>query len=351
MADAPLRFRWVRQLAGILAVVGLVGALALMGVGVVVAATSVAGSGGVASGLGLVLGGLVLSVLSLSTYGLTTLILKIESTASRLQTTLLDVEERVTAMTGPLRDIAANSQLSDAAKSVAHREKEREALRNAIREDILRQDWEAAYYLIEQMAERFGYREEADRIRREVDHSRQETIERMIVEAISRLGQLCDGRNWEQARTELDRLVRLFPNHERVRTAVGLVDRKRDEYKAGLLRAYNEALGRNDSERCIGLLKELDGFLTRNEAAAMAESARAVFRTQLHNMGVQFSLAVTEGRWRDALEVGVKLVDEYPNSRMAQEVRDKLDALQKRAGYTASAAAELIRQKSADATS
>ncbi len=42
-----------------------------------------------------------------------------------------------------------------------------------------------------------------------------------------------------------------------------------------------------------------------------------------------------EGFWRDALEVGVSIAEEFPNSRIAQEVRERLNILRERAGLAA----------------
>jgi len=334
----------LRRLGFFAASAGVLGGLTVLCAGVVMLWPPV-DAAALTAGISLLLGGILLNVISLLTGGILLLALKVESTTHRLHSTLLDLDERVAAMAQPLKEIAENSHISDAAKSIAHRAKEREALRAAIRDDILHQDWEAAYYLIDQMETRFGYRQEAQKIRSEVDHSRQETIERMIVEAVGHIESQCNQRNWNQARAEAERLLRLFPNHEKVKDVMDLVDRKRDEYKAELFRAYHEALSRNDSGRCLEILKELDPVLTRSEAEALADSARGVIRSQLLNMGVQFSLAVAERRWRDALEVGLQITAEYPNSRMAQEVREKLSVLQKRAGYSPSALAEIVQQR------
>ena len=76
----------------------------------------------------------------------------------------------------------------------------------------------------------------------------------------------------------------------------------------------------------------MDNYLTPTEAAALEESARDVFRARLHNMGVQFSLFVTEQAWHKALKLGKEIIREYPNSRMAEEVRQKIDTLKQRAG-------------------
>lgn len=345
MSDVPLRFRWLRQLGAVIACLGVFGGIIMLIVGIVLLAAPGQEAQWILAGTGLLLGGFLLGVLSFLSYGCLLMLLKMESTTHRLHSTLLDLDERVAGMGEPLHAIMENTEISDSAKSIAHRAKEREALRSAIREEILHQDWEAAYYLIHQMERRFGYRQEAQRIRREVETSRQETIERMIVEAMKHIEDLCDRRAWAQARAEAERLTRLFPNHEQAKTAGDLVDRKRDDYKAELFRAYNEAFSRNESDRCVAILKELDPFLTRSEAEAIAESARGVFRAQLHQLGVQFSIAVNERRWRDALETGLRITSGFPNSRMAEEVRGRLDALQKKAGLSAGDIADVIEQK------
>ena len=53
------------------------------------------------------------------------------------------------------------------------------------------------------------------------------------------------------------------------------------------------------------------------------ESARGVFRAKLHNLGVQFAIRVTDQNWSEALVIGEQIMDEYPNTRMAQEVQEK----------------------------
>lgn len=344
VADIPLRFRWLRRVGAVYVTVGVISGLVMLITGVLLLVRS-GDALPAGAAFSSVLGGILVAAVSLLSYGVLLLILKIEATTQRLHTTLMDLDERLAAVGDPIKAIAKNTQISDAAKSIAHRAAEREALRSAIRDDILHQDWEAAYYLIDQMEHRFGYRQEAQKIRREVDSSRQETIERMIIEAVHHIEDLCNQRHWEQARTEAERLVRLFPRHEQVQGVTDVIDRKRDEYKASLLRGYHEAFGRNESERCVRILKELDPYLTSSEAEALAESARGVFRSQLHNLGVQFSLAVAEKRWRDALETGLRITGGFPNSRMAQEVREKMEVLRKRAGYSTDAVADVIEQR------
>jgi hypothetical protein len=71
-------------------------------------------------------------------------------------------------------------------------------------------------------------------------------------------------------------------------------------------------------------------YLTPNEGLALQESAKDVFRTKLHNLGVKFSLAVTDKQWTEALQTGEQIVRDFPNSRMAKEIREKIDILRQR---------------------
>ena len=99
------------------------------------------------------------------------------------------------------------------------------------------------------------------------------------------------------------------------------------KHKLRLLEAYGEAVKKTDIDRSIDLLRELDKYLAPQEAAALEESARGVLRAKLHNLGVQFAMRITEENWAEALAIGEQIVRAYPNSRMAKEVRDKMDQL------------------------
>ncbi len=60
-----------------------------------------------------------------------------------------------------------------------------------------------------------------------------------------------------------------------------------------------------------------------------------MFKEKLLRLGVQFRFAVTERRWQDALAIGLEIIRDYPNARMASEVRDALDMLRQRAHESA----------------
>ncbi len=101
--------------------------------------------------------------------------------------------------------------------------------------------------------------------------------------------------------------------------------------KKELLAAWDEAVKREQTDRGLEILRELDLYLTANEGLALQEAARSVFRNKLHSLGVQFSLAVSEKDWAKAFETGHQIVRDFPNSRMAEEIRARWDILKQRA--------------------
>jgi hypothetical protein len=55
------------------------------------------------------------------------------------------------------------------------------------------------------------------------------------------------------------------------------------------------------------------------------------------NLGVRFKLMVQDHQWQDAIIVGEQIIAEFPNTRMAQEVRDLLPVLRERVAAGAAA--------------
>ena len=233
---------------------------------------------------------------------------------------------------GLLQQISENVLISDAAKEVVYRTRDRELMKNAIQEDIDHQDWEAAYRLLEQMQSRFGYSREAAQFRRLVDSHRSRAIKAVIEETRLQVDSLCAAANWNEAQALLDSLARQFPSSsEAKRMAQQTVSQKRTEHKDRLLADWNQAVEDEQIDRGIELLQKLDEYLSPAEAVDLKESARGVFRAKLQNLGVAFSVAVSEKKWNQALQIGQEIITEFPNSRMAEEVKGKLDVLQQRA--------------------
>ncbi len=332
MSERPQRLDHLRRtaaVAGLGAGLGVIG-LAICG-GYLLAAGVEGGHLTIFVGVGVV----GLSLLAVSLYllvkSLVELGLKIEATSFRIYDNLREIVDFYRDDRKQLQTIADNVQLSDTARALAHRDRERAALRLAINEEIVRGDIEAAYALVEQLEARHGYRNEAARLRREVDLCRARETSYKLQEAVEQVRRHIAAQEWDRARREMDRLLAQHPNNSDVLDLPKLFTIRRGDHKRRLLKEWDQSVQRNEVDRGIAILRELDQYLTPNEAAALEESARGVFRTKLHNLGLQFSLAVSEHNWREALAVGREIVEEFPNSRMAGEVRERLDVLARRA--------------------
>ncbi len=278
---------------------------------------------GALAGLGI----LLLSLLA----GALRVLLKIESNAFRAHDAMLEIRDATSRSAERLESIAKHAPLSDLARSITSREHEREVIRRAFNETLISGDFEAAYFLADQLEQRHGYRQEADRLRNEIQAARNDARHRYVAESVERVERLLAENDWDRARAEIERLAKAYPDETAVQRLPERFRQARADHKRKLLKEWDESVQRNDIDRGIAILKALDQYLTPNEAAALEESARGVFRAKLHNLGVQFSLAVHDRQWAAALSVGQQIIAEFPNTRMAAEVGEHLEALRLRA--------------------
>jgi len=225
------------------------------------------------------------------------------------------------------RKIADLLTLSEQAKSLLYRDREVEAIREMVHQMLVRQDYAAAEQLISSVEQRPTYAQEAVALRKDVVITRQASIEGRADLAVKRVEELIERREWHRAARETGRLVQAFPANPKVTALASRIESAKARQKRDLLQAYGEAVRRNDLDGSIDLLKQLDTYLTPQEAAALQDSARGVFRAKLHTLGVQFAIQVTEGQWKNAIAVGEEIIRNFPNSRMAQEVLTRMDQL------------------------
>lgn len=319
-----------RQKAQIAMVLGVLGGAGLLCTGVVQAIRS-------GDGMVPIFGGVLLLVTCPTMYLILAAILKVAVSARRTAASMDEMRDATQTLRAQLDLLAGGSQVSDSMKAIIHRDKDLKALRDALRSSIVKGDWDNAHYIIEQMDKKLGMHEEAARLLAEVDQARKDTIEVKLDEAMARIDALFGARQWERAQGEMDRLAKLFPDNSAVLTLPQKMIAARTAHKNELLAEWDAAVKREDADRGIEVLRALDAYLTPGEAKELGELARGVFKARLVNLGVQFGLAVSEQRWRDALEAGVQITDEFPNSRMAKEVAEKIDVLRIRAGMVADA--------------
>lgn len=264
-------------------------------------------------------------------YGVVSAHIATENSVNNVSARMGRLETLLDDLAKTSRKVSDLASLSEQAKSLLFREREIEAFREAIHAEMVRQNYQTAEALISAIETRFGYAEEARKFREEIDASRKATVQEKIDGAVLRVQETIASHDWARAAREALRLLRIFPTDAKVAALPAQVETARNRHKRDLLQEYGEAVKKNDIDRGIELLKELDLYLTPQEAAALEESARGVFRARLHNLGVQFAIRVTELQWADAVATGEEIIREFPNTRMAQEVRQKMDLLKSRA--------------------
>jgi len=282
-------------------------------------------------------GELVGAIWLFAIYGVVQVLVANEAAVSQTTGRLKRIETLLEDQGRSAKRLIDLASLSDQAKSIIHRDKEIEALREVIHDDMMRQDYQTAEAMIEMVEKRLGYADEGARLRRELDAARKDTLEEKIDRAIIRIKDMIEKHDWPRALRAAQRLEALFPDNAKVAELPRRVLAERTKHKRQLLQEYGEAVRKNDVDKSIELLRRLDRHLTPQEAAALEESARGVFRAKLHNLGVQFAICVTDERWAEAVATGEEITREFPNSRMSQEVNQKMPQLRARAAEAAAA--------------
>jgi len=237
-----------------------------------------------------------------------------------------------------LQEIANRQLLSETAKRVAYRNEDLSALRRVIRRDIDSGAYDAAIALAQEMSATYGFKEEAEGYREEAIRGRAAGREAKIDQAIAQLDKLIEQNDFESATQAAAKIQRLFPESERVRVLERRVTQAREQYKHDLERRFLQAAQKDDIDAAIELLEEMDKYLTEQEAEPFYETARGVIGKKRDNLGVQFKMAVQDKEWNQAVRVGEQIIREFPNSRMADEVRGMLDLLRQRAAGQQAAA-------------
>ncbi|MHC4222044.1 MAG: hypothetical protein ACYST9_06450 [Planctomycetota bacterium] len=226
-----------------------------------------------------------------------------------------------------LGQINQNTRLSESAKTIASRDADRQALRETVFERLHRQDFYTTYEIIDEIGKYPDYKDFAKQLRSEADNFHNANDIEKVNQVIEHIDKLLDNYQWSKARKQIESLLRDKPGIERVKQLRQRMVDKKQERKKILLNAWDGAVKRQATNRGIEILRELDSYLTPNEALALQEAARDVFRNKLHNLGVQFALAVSGKDWEKAIGTGREIIHKFPNSKMATEIHGKMDIL------------------------
>ena len=220
--------------------------------------------------------------------------------------------------------------LSDSAKRVLFRERELELLRRTIEDDLSRGDFNAALILCDDMA-RLGYAEEAEAFRTRVLPARNEQHETVIHESLRSFDELLQTRDWSAAYLEASRLRRLYPESHLLHGITQRIEDAKADHKHHLEDAFREAAARDDVSKAMKLLRELDLCITREEARQLTPIAKGVIDKHRNYLEIQFKMAVSDHRWQEAAEIGATIIEDFPNTKMADEVRSMIDVIRTRA--------------------
>lgn len=242
---------------------------------------------------------------------------------------LLDEQNRL------LVQIHEHTMLTEGSKRVLYRSKELQLLRSAIEGDIGKGDYDAALTLCRIMAEEFGFREEAEGFREIIESARRDRFDQQIRDALAILDEALAQRNWTAAHAEASRMRRLYPDSSAVSELDGRISSAREEHKRQLRDRFLAAADHGDVETAMSLLRELDRYLTKDEAQQLQETAASVVARHRENLSVQFNIAVRDRNWSEAVKAGNHIIREFPNSKMADEVRSMLEVLRTRATQAA----------------
>ncbi len=226
-----------------------------------------------------------------------------------------------------LTQINHSTRISETAKAIAFRDADKQSLREAVFEKVQEQDFDAAEEMINEIAKRPEYQELAEELRAQAERYRTATDQERANQVIAHIDKLLEECQWARASAQIEGLIKAYPESEQAKAMRQILHDKKQERKKILLAAWDDAVRGQETDRSLEILKELDPYLTPNEGLALQEAARDIFRTKLHNLGMQFSIAVTEKQWNSAFDIGQQIIKDFPNSKMSEEIRGKLNVL------------------------
>lgn len=242
-------------------------------------------------------------------------------------TKLKEVANALDNIRAGLSQINESTRVSETAKAIAFREADRQSLRQAVFEKLQQQDFNAAKNIIGEIAKRPEYKDLAEELNDQLEKYRIATVQERINQSITYIDELLENYQWVQASVQIEGLIATYPDSPKSKAMRQKLLDKKQGRKKELLVEWDDAVQGKDTDRSLEILKELDLYLTPNEGSALREAASDVFRTKLHSLGMQFSTAVIERQWDEALDIGQQIINDFPNSKMAEEIQAKLDVL------------------------
>jgi hypothetical protein len=242
-------------------------------------------------------------------------------------TKLEEVTSALDNIRAGLLQINQSTRVSETAKAIVFREADRQSLRQVVFEKLQEQNFDAAKNIIDEIAKRTEYKDLAEELNDQLEKYRVATVQERINQSITHIEELLENYQWVKASMQIEGLIGAYPDSAEAKAMRRRLLDKKQERKRALLIEWDDTVEHRDTDRSLEILKELDMYLTPNEGSALRETASDVFRSKLHSLGTQFAIAVSEKRWNEALDIGQQIINDFPNSKMAEEIRTKLDVL------------------------
>ena len=228
----------------------------------------------------------------------------------------------------PWESLMEALQLSENAKRVLFRDRELNLLRRTIQDDMASGDVHAALKLCDLMASEFGAVEESEKLRSQIHSALHEQHQSRIQEELKLLDELLSECKWVDAYQFAAKMRRLYPETPLLHGIEQRIADTRVQYRHTLEARFVEAAEKNEIEQSMKLLKELDRYLTPDEARKFMETADSVIVKYRETLGTRFQMAVRDHRWLQAIEFGETITSQFPNTTMAQEARKILKTIQ-----------------------
>ncbi len=267
---------------------------------------------------------------------------------AELQDRVAELDRKLGEGVSLLRRVREQTLLSDSAKAVLYRKEERKLIQNAIDEETTLENWDEAIVLVEEMMHRFGASPDLAERRASIESARLVSAERALDAQIEALEELLAREAWEEADNEAQRIRLAFPDSPRARQLVARVEEAHREHKQGVVESFREAAAHGDFDRAMQLLRQLDQHLSEKEAAPLAEIARQVISNFREVQGERFRSAVQRHDWTTAVHLGEQIIEQFPNAKMAEEVRELMDGLRGRAAGDSSQPLPAARETNAE---
>ena len=218
-------------------------------------------------------------------------------------------------------------QMSENAKRVLFRDRELSVLRSTVQDDIAKGEFHSALVLCDQMATVFGAVEESEVLRSKVQAIIHEHHDARIREEIERLQTFLAQHKWVDAYQYAAKLRRLFPDSPRLHGVEQHIADTRTQYRHELEAKFLYAAEMENVEQSMKLLRELDGYLTPDEARRFRDTATDIITNYRESLRARFEMSVSDHRWHEAIEFGEVIIDQFPNTKMAEEAQTMLETI------------------------